>query len=147
MITNLLLSLVILGTTGQTPSEELKKDKEMLQGRWQFVFVEDASGVSDEAKRNLDKIFWVFKQDITYWEAGNDGSHVEMRFSLHNMSGRKCIDLTAVDAPYAKLGIYQLDGDNLKICICRNPDKPRPTEFTLKAGSENLVVSMKRAKN
>jgi uncharacterized protein (TIGR03067 family) len=131
---------------GEVSSEELQKDSKQLQGRWQFVAVEDASGKSDEVKRNLDKIFWIFEGDIMKWEAGNDGSHPEMRFRLHFMDGRRCIDLTAVGSDSTKVGIYEIERDNLRICICRNAEKPRPSDFTSKSGTENLVVSLKRVK-
>ncbi len=42
-------------------------------------------------------------------------------------------------------GIYELHGDNFKICYA-GPGKPRPTEFSAKAGSELTCATWKRAK-
>jgi uncharacterized protein (TIGR03067 family) len=57
----------------------------------------------------------------------------------------KTIDITPEQgAEGAVLGIYMLDGDNLTICFARG--KERPTEFTAGAGSERMLIKLKRAK-
>ena len=43
------------------------------------------------------------------------------------------------------LGIYELQGDTFKYCRAA-PDKPRPTEFSSKEGSEQTLVVYKREK-
>jgi uncharacterized protein (TIGR03067 family) len=44
-----------------------------------------------------------------------------------------------------KLGIYEIDGDTYKYCLAP-AGKPRPTEFTSKAGSGDSLGVMKREK-
>jgi uncharacterized protein (TIGR03067 family) len=43
------------------------------------------------------------------------------------------------------LGIYALDGDNLKFCWSQ-PGKERPAGFVTKAGSREMVIALKRDK-
>jgi uncharacterized protein (TIGR03067 family) len=42
-------------------------------------------------------------------------------------------------------GIYELDGDRLKVCFAK-PGQQRPTEFTTKKGTGSLYVEYKRKK-
>src|SRR5262249_38948422 len=43
-------------------------------------------------------------------------------------------------------GIYALEGDRLKICLEVKPDSKRPTEFTARERSDNLLIELKREK-
>jgi uncharacterized protein (TIGR03067 family) len=43
------------------------------------------------------------------------------------------------------LGIYEVDGDNMKICYGL-PGKDRPTEFSSKPGSGQVLIVYKRDK-
>jgi uncharacterized protein (TIGR03067 family) len=43
-------------------------------------------------------------------------------------------------------GIYQLDGNMLKVCRAGSPNEERPTEFTTKAGTGQLASAYMRAK-
>ena len=43
------------------------------------------------------------------------------------------------------LGIYEIEGDELKVCFAP-PDKERPTEFTTKSGTGTILHVWKRQK-
>jgi uncharacterized protein (TIGR03067 family) len=45
-----------------------------------------------------------------------------------------------------QLAIYEIEGDNLKVCAARHGDKERPKEFVTKAGSGHMLFTMKRKK-
>jgi uncharacterized protein (TIGR03067 family) len=56
------------------------------------------------------------------------------------------IDVTVSDGPLAGktlVGIYELMGDSLKICLAMTGDK-RPDDFTAKDGSERLLQEYKK---
>jgi uncharacterized protein (TIGR03067 family) len=48
------------------------------------------------------------------------------------------------DKGKTQLGIYQFDGESLKICVAKAGDTERPSSFTTKPNSENASVVMKR---
>ena len=60
----------------------------------------------------------------------------------------KAIDVTITEGPSkgaVMLGIYEFDGDTLKVCF--DPEgKKRPTEFKSPAGSQTFYNVHKRAK-
>jgi uncharacterized protein (TIGR03067 family) len=62
----------------------------------------------------------------------------------------KAIDFEITSGTYkgvVYLGIYELDGDTLRICFAM-PDRPvRPTEFTAGKGSVRALSELKREKN
>ena len=43
-------------------------------------------------------------------------------------------------------GIYEFDGDTLKICIAMNSDGDRPSDFTAKQDSKRSLMVWKRVK-
>ena len=55
------------------------------------------------------------------------------------------MDESGVKNDKTKLGIYALDGDTYKYCLAP-AGKPRPTEFTSKAGSGHSLGVSKREK-
>jgi uncharacterized protein (TIGR03067 family) len=61
-----------------------------------------------------------------------EGKPVEGRYELNPTKKPKCIDV-AVDGKKL-LGIYQLHGDKLKLCLNEDPGGERPTEFVSTGG-------------
>src|SRR5262249_26183745 len=60
----------------------------------------------------------------------------------------KTIDVTMTEGPSKgaiMLGIYEIDGDTLKVCFDRE-GKKRPTEFKSPPGSQNFFNAHKRVK-
>jgi uncharacterized protein (TIGR03067 family) len=55
------------------------------------------------------------------------------------------LDETGVKNEKTKLGIYEVDGDTYKFCLAP-AGKPRPTEFTSKAGSGHSLGVSRREK-
>jgi uncharacterized protein (TIGR03067 family) len=61
----------------------------------------------------------------------------------------KAIDITGVDGPNkgkTLLAIYELTGDTLRVCYDLE-GKLRPQEFMTRAGTQQLLVNYKKAKN
>ena len=50
------------------------------------------------------------------------------------------------DKGKAQVGIVELDGDKLKICLAKPGSKARPTRFATKAGSDSALTICVRSK-
>jgi RNA polymerase sigma factor (sigma-70 family) len=136
-----------------TPKKEtVKTDKERIQGTWHMVSAEvDGVPAPFAGKPEEDaKMLAVFAGDK--WTTGffkGEG----FTFKLDSDKKPKAIDLQpAEDAKKTLLGIYELDGDDLKICICTAdliaPGKQeRPAAFATKEGSNTMLVVLKRQKH
>ena len=74
---------------------------------------------------------------------GAGGRTEEASFTLDATQQPKTLDMTPTTGPdkgKAILGIYQLDGDTLKICAAK-PETARPKEF--KEGKEAVLLEVK----
>ncbi len=70
-----------------------------------------------------------------------DGREAECIFHLDEKQEPNHIDFTPPEENKPILGIYQCDGDSLKVCMRHgNSDKGRPTEFKTTPGSELILV-------
>ena len=56
----------------------------------------------------------------------------------------RTINVKALDGSLDQLGIYRLEGDDLKICFCGGEKQERPTEFASKKGSPMILFVYKR---
>jgi RNA polymerase sigma factor (sigma-70 family) len=113
------------------PTAKPKEDKELLQGTWHIVEVE-VGGKHQAKERSKDQIL-VFTGDklaIKY----DDGSSQEMMLQIDPKQKPRAIDLAPISEPdkgYTFKGIYELDGDRLKLYYSRNvaPGAARPARF------------------
>jgi uncharacterized protein (TIGR03067 family) len=136
------------------PDDASKQDMARLQGTWTAVSIErDGKSVPEEEVKNLD-IRMTFKGDefMLMPLASKGPEHFPHgTFRLYTTSNPKAIDLTTnlpfsiVKKNTAVLGIYEVDGDSLRLLQGRL-DQERPTAFktTPKSGLE--VIVFKRAK-
>jgi len=122
-----------------------KKDMEKMQGEWTMASGErNGQAIPDEFVQSLKRTikgnqYTVKRED----EVINGGT-----YTIDATKSPKAIDLKVTEGQAAGQemhGIYELDGDTIKICYA-NPGKPRPTEFTAKEGSEQTLATWKRAK-
>jgi RNA polymerase sigma factor (sigma-70 family) len=111
-----------------------KTDQERLQGTWEFV--SGAEGDMTIRKENLKKTDaqWktvTFRGDkVRFVNVNTGGKEVEFRhrFKLDPSRKPKTIDLTDLDGETkgeAMLGLYELDGDVLKLCFWDQSPRPR----------------------
>ncbi len=128
---------------GDDISLAIKKDKASLQGTWKVT-----SSVSKGVKAPPEEIFLIFRGDAILIR--EDGKTAEnFSFLLDPTKKPKEIDLTLkVGAQKGRVdrGIYQIDGDTLRICIQSNKDAPRPGEFASPPNSELWLVILQRTK-
>jgi uncharacterized protein (TIGR03067 family) len=74
----------------------------------------------------------------------------EFTIKLDSAKKPKSIDLTltqGVGKGKVGLGIYELDGDTLKLCFPQDENAARPTEFKSTDGSRHGLLTMRRQKN
>jgi uncharacterized protein (TIGR03067 family) len=129
-----------------TAGDDAKADLKRLQGTWQVV-----SATSKGEK--------VPAEDIAELELVIDGDKISVRekgkvqermmFKIDPAKRPRAIDFTHTDGPKKDKvdhAIYQLDGDNLKICVNEESGGARPTAFASSAGSSHSLIVLKRAK-
>jgi uncharacterized protein (TIGR03067 family) len=130
------------------PQEEVvKKDREKIAGTWTVV-LRESNGMKVEVEE-LKRILVTFKADGTF-EVQRDGEKfAEGTSKIDPAKKPKEIDLTvkSMDGEQRNVkGIYEIDGDDLKICTAGPSSQDRPKEFTGKEGSGNILMAYKRKK-
>ncbi len=141
----------LLAALGFASPNEAKQQAEKLQGVWGAIsYVQDGQGEGEKVAPQESPVRWVFKGDkVTFLADVEDGSP-KGTFKLDPTKTPQAIDMLFPAAPgekkgQAMLGIFELDGDTIKICY--GPDgTERPAEFKSEAGSKLILVVFKRLK-
>jgi uncharacterized protein (TIGR03067 family) len=119
-------------------------DLDKLQGTWKFVSMEQDGQTVPKADE-MPTI--TFEKDKFELKAGGQVVQAGTQV-LDGGKKPKTVDATVTEGEgkgTTMLGIYELDGDNLKACF--DPQgKKRPTEFKTAAGTGLMLVVMKREK-
>jgi RNA polymerase sigma factor (sigma-70 family) len=137
-------TMLLLNSASDEPP---RSDKEQLQGNWNLVKAE-LNGVEIP-------IFFQAKEGDTVVFAGDKWTTKSFEFmgamgfsfKLDPTRNPKAIDLRPLkDANATLLGIYKLDGDDLKICCCQAGVHERPSSFAgyWKAGTYTGLIVLKR---
>lgn len=133
-------------TTGKTNRNAVSKELEHFTGTWEITAVQP-DGATQQAKR------LVFRKDMTYAALDEDGQELwGGTFDLAPTAEPKLWDHRSYEAIKTggdALGIYELDGDQLKVaCVVGTwsdgqwRGKPRPTQFKLPAA--DVVIKLRR---
>src|SRR5258708_3978799 len=123
-----------------------KKEQEKLQGKWSAV-----SGERDGQKApdtEIGQIKLEFKDGKMFINIANETKEIAT-LKVDGSKKPKTVDLDLTEGPdkgKKAQGIYEVDGDNLKLCVAK-PGKDRPTEFATKAGSETTLLVLKKDKS
>ncbi len=146
---NIMAAWAVAGTvllSGGDLADAIKKDKAALQGTWQVTAsVSKGDKVSAD---DLKGLFLIFRGDAILIREGGK-TEENFSFVLDPNKKTKEIDLLLKVGPQKgriDKGIYQVDGDSLKICIQTSKDAARPRDFSSPAGSELWLVLLQRAK-
>jgi uncharacterized protein (TIGR03067 family) len=142
MLTVLIVSSVVAASA---PRRVFADDaKEALQGVWAAQSME-ADGRSAPPKV-VEKMQYTFKGDklLIRGNFANDREE-EASYEIDADKSPKYFQFTPPRAPKPVLGIYELKGDELKICLRHgSSSKGRPTEFASKPGSEQILIVFKK---
>jgi RNA polymerase sigma factor (sigma-70 family) len=136
-------------------ADKPKTDQERLQGTWEFVSA--AQGDKTIRKEDLGKegARWktiTFTGDkVLAVNVNTGGKEVEFpgRFKLGVSRKPKTIDLTALDGESkggTTLGLYELDGDVLKLCFFTQPPRPRGLDSKDEVLQKYLLTFKRAAK-
>ena len=138
-----LIVAVVLVVAAQAWADAKKEDKDLIQGDWSFVSGErDGEQPPDEIKNMKlnfkdDKLTAMIANDDKGGKFKIDPSKKPKEITLTLSENGKDVDMN---------GIYELDGDNLKLCFPADHDGARPKEFNGKQGSKQMYMVFKRAK-
>jgi len=121
-------------------SDDPAKDLDKLQGTWSLASMEAEGKKVPDAE--LKGVTAVFAKDRMTVGKGDDTETAVLK--IDSTKKPKWIDTTSKDGEKLQ-GIYELDGDNLKICLSKK-ENDRPTEFATKAGIEHGFLVFKRQK-
>jgi uncharacterized protein (TIGR03067 family) len=100
-------------------------DREKLKGTWQAVSGEESGkALADDFVKNYKAVFTEDKVKLAATDDKGEGT-----YSIDQTKKPKTIDIRISDKEKA-IGIYELDGDKLKLCMVEDKDgNARPTEF------------------
>jgi uncharacterized protein (TIGR03067 family) len=118
-----------------------KKAADPLTGTWKAVSVV-ANG--DEVEQFKGTLFTY--KDGTLTRKNEQGEQVSS-YKLDPTKKPATIDITAKggrNEGQTRKGIYEVKGDDLKVCVAFMPDADRPKEFASEAGSGNILITLKR---
>lgn len=120
--------------------EPKEKEDEKLKGMWVLTSLEkDGKSLPGEK----DEIVVISAGKIT---TGKPNDQAETRYKVDSTKNPKTIDITPETADLGVIrGIYQIEGDVLKICTGQ-PGKERPTRFETKPDSGHSLAVLKRKK-
>ena len=142
--------LALVASPGRTadrdaPVDATKKEMAKLQGAWSLVSMESEGHSRDP-------------EEIQGWGSVYEGDRLTLKangevrrrgiVTIDTTRKPKAINTWDLDGPFEDQtvpGIYELDGDTLKLCFAR-PGTKRPTEFTTKSGTGFVFVVYKRLK-
>ena len=146
---NLFTAWALVGASvlsGGDAADAIKKDKAALQGTWKVT-----ASISKGDKATAEEIkdlHLIFRGDAIL--VREDGKAQEnFIFNLDPLKKIKEVDLILKVGPQKgriDRGIYEIDGDTLRICIQSNKDSPRPRDFRSPAGSDLWLVTLQRSK-
>ncbi|MBY0527653.1 MAG: TIGR03067 domain-containing protein [Gemmataceae bacterium] len=117
------------------------KDEEKFEGSWTVTAAEKRGKKVDEDELKKMKIT-IKGSTISIGDGKRDES---AEFKLDATKKPKTMDIIPGKEDKPVLGIYDLDGDTLKMCWAR-PGGERPSKFATDADSNTFLLVLKRAK-
>ncbi len=141
-------------SSNSTPSVQKDDDKKLLQGLWQVQYVIDYSGMNSlpaEAKYQF-----LFKEDKLIIKAFSAyDSTEECDYKIDSTKSPKHLDIRRPSQSKPVLAIYEINNDELKVCLKGGPilhrppkdlEMERPKNFDAESNSDLVVYVFKRVK-
>jgi uncharacterized protein (TIGR03067 family) len=141
------LGLVVSGGTGTRADDKADLEKEFKKFHGVWTFESSEAGGKKTPADQLKGLTVTFAGDKYTVKNGDEVIQTGTQ-KLDPSKSPKTIDVTVTEGlrkGAVMLGIYEIDGDTLKVCFDEE-GKKRPTEFKSPAGSETFVNVHKRVK-
>lgn len=140
----------IIATNGPSNGGSSMSDLEKLRGTWLTVsLMNNGKTLVDEKSPQNEGPITKLSYEGNQWMILVGGDTVANGiFSIDDTKKPKQIDImdeSGATNEKTALGIYEIDGDTYKYCLGA-PGKPRPKDFTSKAGDGASLGVMKREK-
>ena len=125
--------------------KEVQADLDKLQGIWDcksWIFDGERA---EHSGQGFESIY--AGNQITLKRQGREYRHGIV--TINPARSPKAVNTWDLDGPFAdrtNRGIYELEGDKLKVCFALDPDGDRPTEFASEPGSKRLYLIYERRK-
>lgn len=127
------------------PTDAVKKELDRFQGEWVLVSSARDGMKTPESEVKLFRLM-VKGTDYTILRDGKTVGRGQLKVDPSKTPRTiETVSTEGADKDQKMLGIYEWNGKEQRVCFAR-PGKPRPTEFTAKAGSGNLLAVWKPAK-
>ena len=141
-----LLLIALALTCLLTAARAAEDDAKVLEGVWLPQSMEaDGKPAPPEA---VKRVKFTFKGDKLFI-AGNfdDGREEECPYKIDPKQSPKHLEFTPPKENKPVLGIYEVKGDELKICLRHASSKEgRPTEFATKPDTKLILIVFKKQK-
>ena len=133
-------------------ADDAREELGKLQGTWVLTAMEKNGNAAPEFV--LGKLTLTFKGDtMAMGGALTDATrkapdYPQFTVTLDPSKKPKAIDATPSNGEFkgkTVLGIYQRDGEELKICLPKQGDKQRPSDFRSPVGSDVAFMTFKRS--
>jgi uncharacterized protein (TIGR03067 family) len=122
-------------------------DAQKMQGRWEVVKLEqDGESAADASILKMvivkdDKFAFRY-----YLPRSKQDGDLAYQFKLDTSKTPRQIQLSSSEEGDLAPGIYELDGDTLKVCWNRTDKSSVPSDFTCAKGSDRRLLVLQRAK-
>jgi len=143
--THLLVALAAgLLIAADNPDGESAKERKKLEGVW--AVTSTARNENELPAARLKDLQVIFQNDRFTWKQG-DKILAKGTFHIDHTQKPRSIDLTTTEGGgqgETTLGVYDLEENVLRICGAK-PGHERPNEFAARDGSDQTLISLKRA--
>jgi uncharacterized protein (TIGR03067 family) len=141
-VLTLLLATGLLAAADTPKDDAGKKDLDKLKGTWQVVAMTIGGESGD--KTLVQKMKLTIEGDRFTLEDGRGKKTATVK--LDPSKKPPAFDLMPTGEKLVVLGIYELDGDALKLCWQGDEKKDRPTKFVSEKGGRVMLMELKREK-
>ena len=123
------------------------KSAETLEGTWELTSVVDSGTIAPTDAINGARV--VFYKDLMTLISPDGEEETKYTIKLDPTKSPKAIDIIPSEGMFkgqAGQGIYELNGDTLRICQPHRPSTSRPTKFAAPEGSGLHLMVLKKTK-
>lgn len=134
-------------TFADEAADAIQKDRDAIAGTWTIESIE-YGGKKSPADPNRPKLTLIMGADGSVKVQREGNTLMEATTQIDPSKTPKTIDVaytTGAGKGQSVLGIYEIDGDTLRVCNA-SPGKERPAEFSALLGSEHVLIAYKRQK-